>query len=76
MNEILLQKYRRAWGWTYRQMEFEINRVCGYNAVSAQLLHQWEHGATARPQSIQRIRPYLESLKEVTDGATNTIERS
>jgi len=76
----MLKEYRAAQGWTYRQLEFEINKVCGFNSISAQTLHQWEQGIYEPTQKvIDRISQFIDLLlKEDEDGATaeDAIEAS
>ena len=74
----ILKEHRARQGWTLRRLEFEINKTCGYNSISAQTLNQWEQGIY-EPTSkvIDRIMPYLEQLEEVEYApSTNTIETS
>ena len=76
----VLRNYRAAQGWTYRQLEYEINKVCGFNAISAQSLHQWERGLYEPTYKvIDRIQPFFDLImREVDDAPTTeaTIEAS
>lgn len=61
----LLKAYRKQESMTYRALEWEINLACGPNSISAQTLHQWEHGIfTPGDKVVSRIERFLIAIKE------------